>query len=73
MGFACVLDVARPLLPSVVLLIGCFVKGPFNTQRSVKMYVGQFWVEHPQCGCSSVKMCEQRTWTVVVSFWAPNR
>ena len=60
--------------PSVVLLFGCFVKGPFNTQRGVKNLIGQFGVLHPlhpQCGCSSVKMCEQRTWTVCCFLLGP--
>ena len=57
-----------------VLLFGCFVKGPFNTQRGVKNLIGQFGVLHPlhpQCGCSSVKMCEQRTWTVCCFLLGP--
>ena len=37
-GFACYPD----RLPSVVFLFGCFVKGPFNTQRGVKNSIGQF-------------------------------
>ena len=57
-----------------VLLFGCFVKGSFNTQRGVKNLIGQFGVLHPlhpQCGCSSVKMCEQRTWTVCCFLLGP--
>ena len=30
------------VLPSVVFLFGCFVKGPFNTQTGVKNSIGQF-------------------------------
>ena len=57
-----------------VLLFGCFVKGSFNTQRGVKNLIGQFGVLHPlhpQCGCSSEKMCEQRTWTVCCFLLGP--
>ena len=57
-----------------MLLFGCFVKGPFNTQRGVKNLIGQYGVLHPlhpQCGCSSVKMCEQRTWTVCCFLLGP--
>ena len=57
-----------------MLLFGCFVKGSFNTQRGVKNLIGQFGVLHPlhpQCGCSSVKMCEQRTWTVCCFLLGP--
>ena len=60
--------------PPCVLLFGCFVKGSFNTQRGVKNLFGQFGVLHPlhpQCGCSSVKMCEQRTWTVCCFLLGP--
>ena len=56
-GFAC--EKSTPaVLPSVVFLFGCFVKGPFNTQRGVKNLLSQFWGLHrlhPQCGCSSGK------------------
>ena len=70
--FACVNG--SPDLPLCVLLFGCFVKGPFNTQRGVKNLIGQFGVLHPlhpQCGCSSEKMCEQRTWTVCCFLLGP--
>ena len=36
------------------------MKGPFNTHQL-----------HPQCGCSSEKMCEQRTWTVCCFLLGP--
>ena len=70
--FACVNG--SPDLPPCVLLFGCFVKGSFNTQRGVKNLIGQFGVLHPlhpQCGCSSEKMCEQRTWTVCCFLLGP--
>ena len=40
----------------------------------LKNLIGQFGVLHPlhpQCGCSSVKMCEQRTWTVCCFLLGP--
>ena len=40
----------------------------------VKNLIGQYGVLHllhPQCGCSSVKMCEQRTWTVCSFLLGP--
>ena len=40
----------------------------------LKNLIGQYGVLHPlhpQCGCSSVKMCEQRTWTVCCFLLGP--
>ena len=40
----------------------------------LKNLIGQFGVLHPlhpQCGCSSEKMCEQRTWTVCCFLLGP--
>ena len=48
--------------------------GPFFSFPLVKNLIGQFGVLHPlhpQCGCSSEKMCEQRTWTVCCFLLGP--
>ena len=40
----------------------------------LKNLIGQYGVLHPlhlQCGCSSMKMCEQRTWTVCCFLLGP--
>ena len=46
----------------------------FQQRPKLKNLFGQFGVLHPlhpQCGCSSVKMCEQRTWTVCCFLLGP--
>ena len=74
-GFACA-DETPTVLPSVVFLFGCFVKG--RTRRGgVKNSIGQFGgltsIASAVCGCSSVKCASSALGRFVVSFWAPNR
>ena len=51
--------------------VGCLYAGWPRCLKNLIGHHGVLHSLHPQCGCSSVKMCEQRTWTVCCFLLGP--